>query len=186
MKRFVVFLLFICLMGKSQSQDFSYHTFKAGVGYTHEFAGMNGYTLSGEYIFPLAGQFEGGMGLQYASLQGYPRTSQVLEFTRAQTIDFSVYWVPVHTDAGLFRVGIGYSFSFYSIKRSDPVWVVNGNEKTMSWPASFDHGRTAGFNAIAEYEYSIPGSSFSIGVRGALYKTYDQTFLIGPTAAFRF
>jgi hypothetical protein len=179
MKR-LIFLLLIMSIGKLQAQfNESSSTLKFGSGYTHDFPGLNGYTLATEYIVPVTGPLQAGLGIKYANLNGYPRTTQVHEFTRAATLDFTLYWLPVRTDNNLLRIGLGYSFSFYDIKRSYPV-SVEGDTKAIVWNPQSSKGRTSGVNLVAEYEYQIPNSVFSIGLRGALYKAYDRTYFIGP------
>jgi len=185
MKRFLVVLL-IFSIGKLQAQ-FSENSsmLKAGVGYTHDFPGMNGYTAAAEYIFPLIENFQGAIGAKRANIAGYPRTNEVQEFTKATTLDFNFYWLPFHTETELFRIGLGYSFSFYNVKRAYPLIVDDGGSKSTTWPSSQSKGRTRGINLIAEYEYKIPGSIISIGARGALYKAYTRTYFIGPMLGFQ-
>jgi hypothetical protein len=178
----LTFFFFGATRTQAQS-DLSGATWKAAFGYTHNFPGMNGYTLAGEYIFPLAGQFEGGIGAKYAGLSGYPRTQLVNEYTKATTLDFNLYWVPLRSDAQLFRIGIGYSFSFYNIKRAYPLLSADG--KSTEWPSYEDKGRATGINVIAEYEYQLPNSPFSFGLRGALYKAYDRTYFVGPVVGYK-
>jgi len=138
-----------------------------------------------EYIFPLAMHWQGGIGGKYADMNGYPRTNGVKEFTRAKTIDFNLYWVPVQTEQQLFRIGLGYSFSFFHINRAYPLYVTNGTKTTVTWPATEETGRTTGINLVAEYAFCIPGSNLSIGIRGALYKAYTRTYFIGPMVGFQ-
>src|ERR1700748_1314227 len=184
MKRFTV-LLFILAVGKLQAQ-FSENsaTIKAGVGYTHDFPGLNGKTVVVEYAFPLVANFEGAIGAKRADITGYPRTNNIQEYTKATTLDFNMYWLPVQTETQLFRLGLGYSFSFYHIMRAYPA-VVSNDAKSITWGASSEKGRTHGINVIAEYEYKIPSSIFSIGLRGAVYKAYTQTYFIGPMLGVR-
>lgn len=165
--------------------DGSSGVWKAGIGYTHNFPGMNGGTFAGEYIFPLAGQFEGGIGAKYVDLNGHPRTPVVGEFVRAATIDFNGYWIPFRSDASLLRIGLGYSFSFYKNKTAYPLIIESNGKSTTEWPYSKQKGTTTGINLIVDYEYNIPNSPWSIGLRGALYKAVDRTYFIGPMLGFQ-
>ncbi len=180
MKRFIVLLLAICV-GRLQAQFTENNgIIKAGLGYTHDFPGLNGYTAAFEYAFPLIQNFEGAIGGKHADIAGYPRTTQVQEYTKANTIDFNIYWLPYQTEATLFRIGLGYSFSFYNIKRAYPLIVDKDGSKTTTWPSQQSTGRTRGVNLIAEYEFKIPNTAISVGLRGALYKAYTRTYFLGP------
>ncbi|HEX4375157.1 MAG TPA: hypothetical protein VHZ50_17760, partial [Puia sp.] len=87
MKRFIVLLLIFC-MGKLQAQySENSATFKVGVGYTHDFPGLNGYTAAAEYISPTVSSLQGAVGLKRADLTGFPRTNSVQEYTKATTLD---------------------------------------------------------------------------------------------------
>src|ERR1700691_2098614 len=106
MKRLIVLLLTLS-MGRLQAQ-FSENTstFKAGLGYTHDFPGLNGYTVAGEYIFPLVVNFQGAIGAKRAELDGYPRTNAVQEYTRATSLDFNLYWLPFRSESEILRIGL--------------------------------------------------------------------------------
>jgi hypothetical protein len=181
---FLLLTMTACLRGQAQT-DGSSGVWKAGIGYTYNFPGMTGYTFAGEYIFPLTEQFEGGIGAKYVDLNGHPRTPTVGEFVRAKTLDFNVYWVPLRSDIHLVRIGLGYSFSFYDTKVAYPQIVESGGKQTTQWPSQQEKGTTTGINLIAEYEYSIPNSPLSIGLRAALYKASDRTYFIGPLLGYR-
>jgi len=184
MKPFIVMLL-VLSMGKLNAQFAgSRGMIKAGAGYTHDFPGLNGYTLAGEYSFPLMEHLLGSIGMKHANMQGYPRSNQAFEFTRATTLDFNLYYAPLRTETQLFRIGLGYSFSFYNIQRAYPIIVDYSNGKSTTWPTQQSQGRTTGINLIAEYELKIPNSNFSFGVRGALYKAYQRTYFIGPMIGY--
>jgi len=158
---------------------------KAGAGYTHDFPGMNGYTVVAEYSFPLIAHLQGGIGIKHANMQGYPRSNQAFEYTRATTLDFNFYYAPLLTETQLFRIGLGYSFSLYNIQRSYPLVVDYANGKTTTWPIQQTKGRTSGISVIAEYEVRIPNTNISVGIRGALYKAYDGTYFIGPMIGYQ-
>ena len=171
--------------GLRAQHDGSSGTLKAGAGYTYNFPGMAGYTIIGEYIFPLTDRFEGGLGAKIVDLNGHPRTPTVGEYVKAKTLDFNMYWMPLQSDTRRFRIGLGYSFSFYDTRSSYPLIVQSGGKSTTQWPVADEKGNTRGINLIAEYEYIIPDSPLSIGLRAALYKASDGTYFVGPILGYR-
>jgi hypothetical protein len=173
-------------MGKLQAQ-FSENsaTFKAGVGYTHDFPGLNGYTAAVEYISPTVSSLQGAIGVKRADITGFPRTNSVQEYTKATTLDLNLYWVPLQSETELFRVGLGYSFSFYNINRAYPIVVNESSGKSITFSSQKAVGKTRGINLIAEYEYKIPSTIISVGLRGAMYKAYTQTYFFGPMLGFQ-
>jgi hypothetical protein len=184
-KKFFSLIAVLAIFTGLQAQSDGSGVWKGGIGYTHNFPGMNGLTFAGEYIFPLTEQFQGGIGTKYVDLNGHPRTPSVGEFVRAATIDFNGYWIPFRSDACLFRIGLGYSFSFYNNKTAYPLIIESNGKSTTEWPSSQQRGTAAGFNLIADYEYKIPNSPWSIGLRGALYKAVDRTYFIGPLLGYQ-
>src|SRR5579862_2079612 len=185
MKRFTVWILFLAVT-KLQAQSIeSRPSLRAGLGYTHDFPGMNGYTALAEYGFPIFAGFEGAIGAKRADITGFPRTSQVQEYTKATSLDFNLYWLPLRTETSTFKIGLGYSFSFYNIKRAYPLIVETGGSKSTTWPAQESTGHTRGINLIGEYQYMIPSTGLLLGIRGALYKAYTCTYFIGPTLGFQ-
>jgi hypothetical protein len=182
----IILLLLACSIGRLQAQfSESPGILKIGTGYTHNFPGLNGYTIVAEYVFPLTQQIQGGIGAKHADMNGYPRTNSVQEYTKANSLDFNLYWVPLRSETQSFRIGLGYSFCFYNIKRAYPVISTTGDTKVTSWPSQTAKGRTTGINLIAEYAYKIPNSLLSVGLRGALYKAYDRTYFIGPVIGYQ-
>jgi len=185
MKWFIVLLLTLSIGKLSAQFSEKNTTIKAGFGYTHDFPGLNGYTVASEYIFPLIVNFQGAIGAKRAEIAGYPRTKTIQEYTRASTLDFNLYWLPFRSEKEMFRIGAGYSFSFYNIKRAYPVVVENNGSKVITFSSQQSIGRTRGINLIVEYEYAIPATIISIGLRGALYKAYTRTYFIGPLVGFQ-
>jgi hypothetical protein len=185
MKRFIVLLL-VLSMGKLQAQSSENSaTFKVGVGYTHDFPGLNGYTAVAEYISPAVSSLQGAIGVKRADITGFPRTNSVQEYTRATTLDLNLYWVPLQSETELFRIGLGYSFSFYNINRAYPLVVNENGAKAITFSSQQTVGKTRGINLIAEYEYKIPTTIISVGLRGALYKAYTRTYFFGPMLGFQ-
>ena len=177
--------LFLLFAGPLHAQfNESSSSLVAGLGYTHEFPGLNGYTLALEYQVPLSAQFRAGIGGRYVNLDGYPRTNTVNEYTKAETIDVSFYWIPLQTENQSCSIGLGYSYSFYRIQRAYPV-LLNGNPKTLDWYAQTAGGKTTGINFICEYEYHPDNSRLTFGLRGGLYKAYARTYFIGPVLAYQ-
>jgi hypothetical protein len=187
MKRLLALLIAVTACGHLLAQsELSSPTLKMGAGYTHDFPGVNGYTVTAEYVFPLIAQIHGAIGIKHADMEGFPRTTQVQEYTKSNSLDFNAYWVPLQNETQTLRIGLGYSFSLYSIKRAYPIITGNGVNKITTWPYKTNTGRTTGINLIVEYEYDFPNSPLTIGVRGALYKAYNRTYYIGPTLGYRF
>lgn len=188
MKRVLfIFSILLSIQAEAQYSNFieTSSSIKIGAGYTHDFPGLNGYTITGEVTFPFAPHFEGGIGLKKIDLSGTPRTSQVQEYTKANTLDFNLYYVPIHTEIHTLRFGLGYAFSAYKIRRSYPVFPNTASEKPTSWPIQYTKSRTSGVNILAEYEYELPSSPLSLGLRAALYKAYDRVSFVGAYVAYR-
>ena len=186
MKKFIVMLIVLSTCKLQAQFAGSPGAIKASAGYTHDFPGMNGYTIGAEYSFPLIEHLQGGIGIKHANMQGYPRTNQAFEYTRATTLDFNFYYAPLLTETQLFRIGIGYSFSVYQIQRSYPLVVDYSDSKSSTtWPTQKTTGTRPGVNLMAEYEFKIPNTNFSVGIRGALYRAYDGTYYIGPVVNYQ-
>ncbi|MFM9908717.1 MAG: hypothetical protein ACKVOW_05195 [Chitinophagaceae bacterium] len=190
MKRvlFVVFLLSTFFAHAQFNNDFNdnFRSVKVAAGYTHDFPGLTGYGVSGEFSLNISDRIEGSIGIKRMSMQGYPRTNIVKEYTRATTIDFNIFYLPMQTETHIIRIGAGYSFSSYAIRRSFPITTDNGIEKQTRWPVQDKKSNTSGANLLAEYEYMIANSNFSVGMRAALYKAYDRVYYIGPFVGVRF
>lgn len=187
MKRVLFFILvFSVASAQAQFSDDYRGRFKLGTGYARDFPGVAGIGITGEFSFAMSDNFEGAVGLKRLSMQGYPRTSSVEEYTRATTVDFNIYYLPLHTETSIIRLGAGYALSSYKLRRSYPVSTGTGIDKQTSWPVQDTKGRTGGMSLIAEYEYMFANSNFSLGARAAWYKAYDRATYIGPFAAVRF
>jgi hypothetical protein len=185
MKRSFVILL-VCLSGLTKAQEQSIKPqLKGGIGYAHDFPGLNGYTLVTEYLLPANSWLEAGIGAKYVNLSGYPRTPEIKEFTRATTLDFTLYLVPMQTDRHLISLGLGYSFSFYDIQRAYPIANAE-NPKQISWLPQPEKGRVSGANLVLDYEYHLLNSPVNLGFRAAMYKTYQTTYFVGPTIGYLF
>ena len=170
-----------------QAQYYPEHTvaIKAGAGYAHDFPGMNGYSVFAEASRPLSDRLQGAVGLKLINMSGYPRTASVNEYTKATTIDFNVYFVPLTTELSELRIGVGYSFSFYNTRRSFPVIVDHSGDRETTWPVQDGKGRVSGFSLIGEYEYFLPETNFSVGFRASMFKAYDRVTFAGLFAGVR-
>jgi hypothetical protein len=170
-----------------QAQYYPEHTvsIKAGGGYAHDFPGLNGYAVFGEVSRPLNDRLQGAIGLKLINMSGYPRTASVNEFTKATTIDFNVYFVPLTTELSELRIGVGYSFSFYKTRRSFPVIDNHGGDIQTSWPVQNGKGRVSGLALIGEYEYFFPETNFSVGCRASMFKAYDRVTFAGVFGGIR-
>ena len=186
MKR-VLFILFVFAASNTQAQyNQNSISLKFGSGYVQDFPGLGGYGITGELTVPMTDRLEGGIGGKWMNMQGYPRTASVKEHTRAATIDFNLYFIPINTDAHIVRVGAGYAFSFYNIRRSYPVTTHTGTNNQTSWPVQDVKSKTSGVSLIGEYEYLLASSNLSLGLRAAWYKAYDQVVYVGPFVGLRF
>ena len=180
---FVVFISF-----HIHAQDYySDHigTIKIGGGYARDFPGLSGYGIAAEYSHSLSENLEGGFGLKRINMSGTPRTLSVEEFTKASTLDFNIYYIPLKNESNILRIGAGYTFSFYKTRRSYPVIETNGTEKITSWPMQDKQGRSSGVTLTAEYEYVIL-TNLSVGLKASLCKAYDRDFYVGPYLGIRF
>ena len=177
--------LFLSVM--VQAQYYPEHTvaIKAGGGYAHDFPGLNGYSVFAEASTPFNERLQGAIGVKLINMSGYPRTTSVNEFTKATTIDFNLYYVPLSTGLSELRIGAGYSFSFYKTRRSYPVIVQHGGDQQTNWPVQDGKGRVSGFSLIGEYEYFFPETNFSAGVRASMFKAYDRVTFAGVFAGVR-
>lgn len=158
---------------------------QAGAGYVHDFPGMHGIAEQVRYSFPLNEWLQGGIGGRHIETAGYPRTSTVREYTKANAIDFELLLVPVHTEHAALRAGLGYTFSFYNIRRSYPVYTEHEGQATaVSWPVTDSKGTVHGTSLVGEYEYYF-GGIVSAGVRVEVAKAYGYVVIGGPFMAVK-
>jgi len=161
---------------------------RAGVAYTHDFPGLHGASAYVEYNFPLNEWLQGGIGVRRVQTSGYPRTHTVREYTKATAIDFNLLFVPFHTEYAAFRIGAGYSFSFYNARRSYPVYTSHtdpaASPEITAWPQTDARGRTRGISLTAEYEYNV-SDRFSAGAKIAVCKAYGSVVMGGPFVAVK-
>lgn len=180
MKRYILLVLFCnCLL--AVKAQYTIGTIRTGVSFAHDFPGLNGYSVHGEFLKPFNEKLEFGMGMRYTNMNGFPRTTNVQEYTKSTNLDLHLYFLPVHTEQHAIRLGAGYSFSFYNLQRAYPVL---SHEGGASWSTANDKGRNKWFSVVGEYEYFIPNSGISAGLRGSFFKAYDGVSTIGLFAGF--
>ena len=186
MKAVLTFLVLLSLGSlKAQVLD-SPGSLRAFGSYAHDFPGLNGYSASAEYLFPLSDAWQGRMDLRMTNLSGYPRTSQVNEFTKAKGLGFMLYWIPLQSPSHLLRMGIGYSFGWYQTKRAYPVSLTDSAQgKTTTWYPQEAKGHGSGINLAAEYQYHFPDSQLSLGLRLQVGKTNERTIYVGPVLGWQ-
>ncbi|MFT3825581.1 MAG: hypothetical protein QM731_16800 [Chitinophagaceae bacterium] len=160
----------------------NFGTLKIGAGYTHDFPGLNGVTVSGEFSKKICNFLEGAFGVKRVQLSGYPRTAAINEYTKATTLDMLLYFLPLQSGPHTLRTGLGYSFSFYKIQRAYPV--VN-TDKTTSWQTQASQGRGRGMILAWEYQYALENMPLNLGFRIALYQAYDGITYAGPFVGWR-
>ena len=183
----VFFLLLIATVITAHAQDEnSSSRIRAGVAYVHDFPGLHGAAAYAEYNFPLNDFIQGGAGIRRVQTAGHPRTAAVQEYTRVTSLDVNLLFALYHTENAAFRVGAGYSFSFYNIRRSYPVYTTHADTQAadVSWPQKDTGGRTSGLSLAAEYEYYF-SSGFSAGAKVSLCKAYGSVLMAGPFVAIR-
>ncbi|MEO5685605.1 MAG: hypothetical protein ABIQ88_23360 [Chitinophagaceae bacterium] len=158
---------------------------RAGVAYVHDFPGVRGTAVYAQYSFPLNDWLQGGFGVKHISTSGYPRTSTVREYTKANAIDFELLFVPLRTENASLRLGLGYTFSFYNIRRSYPLYATHSGLATdVTYPIADSKGKVHGTSIIAEYEYYF-SNNFSAGVKVQVCKAYDSIVMGGPFVAIK-
>ena len=158
---------------------------RAGIGYVHDFPGVAGAAIQAEYSFPINNWLQGGIGAKHIYSSGYPRTNTVKEYTEANTVDFELLFIPLHTENASLRIGPGYTFSFYNIRRSYPVFSEHdGQSATVSYPSVDSKGMVRGVRLIGEYEYNF-GNAVSAGARIEVAKAYGYVFIGGPFVAIK-
>jgi hypothetical protein len=182
-KSLVIFLSMACSIIQAQD-NLSRNILKFGGGYSRDFPGLSGYALTGEYAYSLSDNLEGGFAIKRLNMSGYPRTQTVNEFTKATTLDFNIYFLPLANEFNIFKIGVGYSFSFYKTRRSYPLVKMEGPEKEVTWPIQDANGRTSGLMLTGEYEYLF-SSKASLGIKASLCKAYDRVFYVGPFLGVR-
>ena len=142
------------------------------------FPGLRSYCLTGEYAYSLSDNLQGGFGIKRLNMSGCPRTPTLNEFTKATTLDFNIYFLPLANEFNIFRIGLGYSFSFYNTRRSYPVLKAEGSENEVTWPIQDAKGRTSGVIFTGEYEYLF-STKVSLGIKASFCKASDRVFYVG-------
>ena len=181
----ILFLLLLATACNLHAQDENTGGhIRMGAGYVYDFPGLNGAGAYAEYSFPLNDFIQGGVGIRRVQTSGFPRTTSVREYTKATALDFNLLFVPFRSSNAAFRIGAGYSFSFYNARRSYPVYAVHTDQSpaTVSWPQADVKGRTSGISLLGEYEYYF-SSAVSAGARIALCKAYGSVVMGGPFIA---
>jgi hypothetical protein len=162
-------------------------TFKVGAGFSVDFPGLKGVTAFAELDRRISRRLEVGIGLKRMSMSGYPRTPDVREFTKATTIDFNFFVLPVATELHSVKIGVGYTFAYYDKHNAIPVILkdINGHS-TTTWEVKDDKGKNSTFNLLGEYEYAIPGTNYCAGLRGAIYHAKDASYFAGAFVGVKF
>lgn len=188
MKTILFFVMMsVAVVANAQYGDEYGHggTIRGGIGYVYDFPGVAGTAAYAQYSFPLNDWLQGGVGVKHVNASGYPRTSTVKEYTKANAIDFELLFVPVHTENSALRVGLSYTFSFYNIRRSYPVYTNHdGGPSDVKYPVADSKGNVHGTGLVAEYEYYF-GNTISAGVKVQATKAYDGIIMGGPFVAIR-
>jgi hypothetical protein len=178
-------LLYLSCIHLQAQNDIHSGSLKLATGYALEYPGLGGYSINVEYDVPVYSSIQVGFGARMLQLSGYPRTREVNEYTKAETLDFNFYWLPLQTGAHTISLGLGYSFCFYNIRRA---FAVSDNDiaKPIEWVSQESNGRTHGFSIWTEYTCHFKQSPFSTGLKVGIYKGYAYTYFAGPVIAFDF
>ncbi|MBC7902732.1 MAG: hypothetical protein H7Y27_04890 [Gemmatimonadaceae bacterium] len=179
----IIILAIVAMSASAQFSETIPGSLRLGAGYVKDFPGMGGFGVYTEYTMPMSDWLEGGIGLKRISTKGNPRTQSVTEFTKATTLDFNLLLIPARSEDFALKIGAGYSFSFYKIKRSFPVYE-NGN-KEAQWIPQESKGRVSGISLLGEFEYFVR-EDISAGMRLSLSKAYSNVLMAGPFVAIRF
>ena len=182
--RLLPLFLLACLNLQAQN-NLSAPTLKLATGYALEYPGLGGYSIGLEYDVPVLNALKFGLGTRILQLSGYPRTSQINEYTKAETIDFDFYWLPLESEAHSITLGLTYSFCFYNIKRAFPI-ADEDIAKPLDWAGQESSGRTSGFSISGEYAYHFRHSPLCAGLRIGIYKGYAYSYFVGPVIGFQF
>jgi len=159
-------------------------TLKFGASYVHDFPGLNGFGLHAEYGVPLTDWAQVEIGVKRIQASGYPRTEAVNEYTKSTTLDFNILFVPFSNENSSLKIGGGYSFVFYNLRRSYPVFA-GGAKEVTSWPVVDSKDNTKGVSLIGEYEYYL-SENISAGARVSLAKAYSShVWMGGPFIAIK-
>jgi hypothetical protein len=180
MKNLITSLLL--LFSASAFSQHPLNSIQAGAGYTRDFPGLNGYTIRVQFAHQPMERLQVGVGVQSVDASGFPRTKSVKEFTRARTLDLFANYSLISSESHYVRVGAGYAFSYYNIRRAYPV--VGPTE--YQWPSQDVKGSTSGLIFSAEYEHILPGELFGIGGRISSFKAFDHLFVIGVFGTIHF
>ncbi|MBS1564607.1 MAG: hypothetical protein JST39_09470 [Bacteroidetes bacterium] len=154
-----------------------------GSSYVHDFPGLNGFAAHAEFGFPIAGFAMLETGIKRIQASGNPRTAGIKEYTKATTFDFNLLFVPLGNDRNALKVGGGYSFVFYNLRRSDPVY--DGGKEASGWVQQDSRSMTSGCSLIGVYEYYF-SEKISAGARVSLAKAYAKhVWMGGPFIAVK-
>lgn len=188
MKQFVlplVMLLSVHCQAQWNEPDQTF-TLKTGAGYSVDFPGLTGVTGFAEASKRISRHIEVAAGFRLMRMKGFPRTSEVEEFTRATSVDFTLFGIPLSGEQHALKLGLGYSFAFYNKRNAYPkISTLPGHAGETEWVVQEDKGRNSNFNLIGEYEYRMPNSSLSLGLRAALYNAKDISYYVGPWVGIR-
>jgi hypothetical protein len=186
MKHFFALLLTAAAFS-SHAQDFSSNgRIRAGVAYVHDFPGMNGKAGFVDYAFGLSDALQGTIAFRHIETSGFPRTATVREYTKANSLDMGLQYAIVRTENAALRIGAGYTFSFYNIRRSNPVYTSHtGQASDITYPVADSKGRSSGMSLTAEYEYHI-NEHIAAGLKVSLCKAYDNVLMGGPFIGVNF
>ncbi len=158
---------------------------RGGVGFVHDFPGVNGLGVFADYSFPFNEWMQGGIGIRHIETSGHPRQESLREYTKASAIDFTVLFAPLHTENSAIRFGLTYSFSMYNARRGYAVYEPHPNQSAdVSYQSKDEKGTVRGMGLTAEYEHNL-NERFSIGAKITYNKAYTDALMVGPFVAIK-
>jgi hypothetical protein len=189
MKRLIICTSLIISIFRCHAQVNHYEAcsgaIKTGIAYVKDFPGMKGGAVYVEYIAPINTWLQASVGVKRIQNIGYPRTTTIEEFTRATTLDATLFLIPVNTEKSALKIGLGYSSALYSIRRAYPTYTKTATTTIINWETISSKGRSNGLTLAAEYEYFTDGP-LSLGARMQYANAYQYVLMTGAFAAFRF
>jgi hypothetical protein len=178
--------LFLMLHVQAQifnNSNLSGSAIQFGTGYVHDIKSINGWGTFINCRLPLNDFLAAGIGIRTLRAAGHPNTQYISEHTNATALDFSLMYMPLHTERVVIRMGLLYSFSRYNIARSYPVYNDHTSPANQpNWLPLNEKGFARGMGLMGAMEYFF-GEKLSAGLRLSYCQAYTEVFMVGPFVA---
>jgi hypothetical protein len=155
---------------------------KTGLSYVYDFPGVKGAAAYVEYVAPFNNRLQGAVGIKRIQTSGTPRSADIKEYTRATTIDFTFFIIPLRNATNSFKVGLGYSSSLFNIRRALLIYnkdITAESNSNKSWLQEDVKGRSNGMNITTELEHFF-SNNISVGAKLQYTKAYQYVLCGGP------